>query len=139
MLICRRSTGEIELVWFQGINWINDKLKPGIEYIVFGKPTRFGNKFNIAHPEIDLVRKKTSKRGFLQPVYSVTEKFRVKHFDSKALSKFIQELLNHSADKIRETLPSPMMLLRNLISKKDALYNIHMPESMNCLPEPSTV
>src|SRR5687767_7106076 len=54
-LVAQFSDGksEIELVWFQGINWINEKIKPGPEYIVFGKPSRFGSRFNIAHPEIE--------------------------------------------------------------------------------------
>ncbi len=127
------QTGEIELVWFQGINWISDKLKPGIEYVVFGKPTRFGSKFNIAHPEVDVALEKNSHTGFLQPVYSIPEKLRVKHFDSKALSKFIQELLKHSSEKIRETLPPSIIVSERLISKRDALYNIHMPQSQEWL------
>ena len=49
------KTGTIELVWFKGIKWIKDKIKPDIEYIVFGKPSIYNNKFNIAHPEIDAV------------------------------------------------------------------------------------
>src|SRR5688572_9378113 len=98
------QTGEIELVWFQGINWINENLKAGVEYIAFGKPSRFGNKFNIAHPEIDLAVTKNSNEGFLQPIYSITEKLRAKHFDSKTFSKLIRELLALSANKIRETL-----------------------------------
>jgi ATP-dependent DNA helicase RecG len=127
------KTGEIELVWFQGINWISDKLKPGIEYVVFGKPTRFGSKFNIAHPEVDVALEKNSHTGFLQPVYSIPEKLRAKHFDSKALSRFIQELLKHASEKIRETLPLSIIASERLISKRDALYNIHMPLSYEWL------
>ncbi len=127
------STGEIELVWFQGINWISDKIKPGTEYIVFGKPNRYGNKFNIAHPEVDILTDKTEKGGFLQPVYSTTEKLRVRYLDSRALSKFMNELLNLSKDKIRETLPRPMVMQEKLLSKKDALFNIHVPRSLELL------
>ena len=125
-------TGEIELVWFQGINWINDKIKPGIEYTVFGKPSRYGNKFNIAHPELD-VTEKNGKGGFLQPVYSVTEKLKARYLDSKALAKFIQELLIHSSDKIRETLPPDMVKSEQLLSKKESVFNIHDPRSLELL------
>ena len=127
------ETGEIELVWFQGINWINEKLKPGVEYIAFGKPSRFGNKFNIAHPELDVAAAKNSNEGFLQPIYSITEKLRAKHFDSKTFSKLIHELLALSANKIRETLSSQIINSENFLSKKDALYNIHVPTTFELL------
>ena len=126
-------TGEIELVWFQGINWINDKIKPGIEYTVFGKPSRYGNKFNIAHPELDVATEKNGQGGFLQPVYSITEKLKARHLDSKALAKFIQELLIQCSDKIRETLPSDMVASEKLLSKKESLFNIHNPRSHELL------
>src|SRR5688572_26254674 len=126
-------TGEIELVWFRGINWINDKLKPGVEYIAFGKPTRFGNKFNIAHPELEVALEKNNNEGFLQPIYSITEKLRAKHFDSKAFSKLIRELLTISGSKIRETLPRQIIESENLLSKKEALYNIHVPATFELL------
>jgi ATP-dependent DNA helicase RecG len=59
------GTGEIELVWFQGINWVKEKIKAGVEYVVFGKPNRFGRKLSIAHPEIEPVTAKTGQGGLL--------------------------------------------------------------------------
>lgn len=53
------ETGELELVWFQGITWTLDKVKPGIEYVIFGKPNRYGKKISIAHPEVDLLSEKS--------------------------------------------------------------------------------
>src|SRR5690349_6693652 len=126
-------TGEVELVWFQGINWINEKIKVGVEYVVFGKPARFGSRFNMAHPEIDVVTQKSEHGGFLQPVYPLTEKLRGRHLDSKALIKLIQGLLLLSKEKIRETLPVKIITQRKMISKKDALLNIHFPESYELL------
>jgi ATP-dependent DNA helicase RecG len=126
-------TGDLELVWFQGISWINDKIKPGVEYIAFGKPTRFGNKFNIAHPELDVAGSININEGFLQPIYSTTEKLRQKNFDSKALSKLVRELLNISVNKIRETLPKTIIQSENFLSKKEALYNIHVPTTFELL------
>src|SRR6187399_1735467 len=102
-------TGEVELVWFQGINWINEKIKVGVEYVVFGKPARFGSRFNMAHPEIDVVTQKSERGGFLQPVYPLTEKLRTRHLDSKALVKLIQDLVILSKERIRETLPSKII------------------------------
>jgi ATP-dependent DNA helicase RecG len=86
------ETGELELVWFQGIQWVLDKIKPGIEYVVFGKPNRYGSKLSIAHPEIELISNKIDVGGFLQPVYSITEKLRARHIDSKFIGKCQQEI-----------------------------------------------
>jgi ATP-dependent DNA helicase RecG len=127
------DTGELELVWFQGINWINEKLKIGVAYIVFGKPARFGSKFNIAHPEIDVLTQKNEQGGFLHPVYPLSEKLRTRHVDSKAIAKLIQELLIQANDKIRETLPQHLLSKDNLIGKKEALINIHFPKSTDLL------
>lgn len=123
------TTGEMELVWFQGIKWAQDKLKPGIEYVVFGKPNRFGSKFSIAHPEIDPVTTANSSGGYLQPVYPLTEKLKARYIDSKAISKLQRELLVLAKDKIRETLPTGMLDQFRLIHKQQALINIHFPQS----------
>jgi ATP-dependent DNA helicase RecG len=93
LLRLKTTTGEIELVWFQGIKWVQDKLKPGIEYVVFGKPNQFGKKYNIAHPEIEPVTTSNTQGGYLQPVYPLTEKLKSRYIDSKAISKLQRELL----------------------------------------------
>lgn len=127
------DTGELELVWFQGINWITEKLKTGVAYVVFGKPARFGSKFNIAHPEIEVLTQKNEQGGFLHPVYPLSEKLRTRHIDSKAIAKLVQELLIQANDKIRETLPQHLLSNDNLIAKKEALINIHFPKSTDLL------
>ena len=58
------DSGELELVWFQGINWVNEKIKPGVEYCVFGKPNLFGFKYSIAHPEFDVLKETLGKQAF---------------------------------------------------------------------------
>jgi len=129
------GSGDIELVWFQGINWINEKIKAGagIEYVVFGKPSLFGRKFNIAHPEIDVLTEAKEKGGFLQPVYPLTEKLRAKHLDNRAISKIIQTLLIQADGKIRETLPHKILADENLLSKKESVMNIHFPANYELL------
>lgn len=127
------ETGELELVWFQGINWINEKLKIGVSYVIFGKPARFGSKFNIAHPEVEVLTQKNEHGGFLHPVYPLSEKLRTRRIDSKAIAKLVQELLTQASDKIRETLPAYLLSNDNLIAKKDALINIHFPKSAELL------
>ncbi len=127
------ETGELELVWFQGIQWVLDKIKPGIEYVVFGKPNRYGSKLSIAHPEIELISNKIDVGGFLQPVYSITEKLRARHIDSKFIGKCQQEILKGAQSHIRETLTSPILSSLKLINKKDALLHIHFPQSQEWL------
>lgn len=129
----RDSTGEIELIWFQGITWVIDKLKTGMEYIVFGKPTRYGSKFNIAHPEIEVSSERKYTSHTFHPVYPLTDKLRSRHIDNKTMSKLIQQLLELSVDKIRESLPEYLLREKRLIAKKEALVNIHFPESLEVL------
>jgi ATP-dependent DNA helicase RecG len=129
------GSGQLELVWFQGINWILEKIKPGIDYVIFGKPSRYGSKINIAHPEIEPLVAKEEKTQSLQPVYSLTEKLRTKHIDSKAISKLMADLLILSKDKIRETLPANVLTTQKLIAKKQALGNIHFPENIGALTD----
>lgn len=126
-------TGEIELVWFQGIPWVLDKIKPGLEYVVFGKPNRFGRTLSIAHPEIEPVTAKNESTGFLQPVYSITEKLRTRHIDSRFLNKLVQEVLRMAQPHIRETLPESLKKTEALIAKKDALQHIHFPQNQEWL------
>lgn len=127
------GTGEIELVWFQGINWVKEKIKTGVEYVVFGKPNRYGRKLSIAHPEIEPVTGKTDKGGSLQPVYSLTDKLRSKHMDSRFLLKLVEDVLRMSEPYIRETLPAGMIEGERLIPKKAALQQIHFPKDVSQL------
>ncbi|MEQ8362277.1 MAG: ATP-dependent DNA helicase RecG [Cyclobacteriaceae bacterium] len=126
-------TGELELVWFQGINWVLSKIKPGIEYIIFGKPNRFGRTISIAHPEVEPVTISKEKKGFLQPVYPLTERLRSKYVDNKFLVKLQRELLTTAINHIRETLPEGLIKKQQLVSKKEALINIHFPQSHQLL------
>lgn len=127
------GTGSLELVWFQGINWVTGKLKPGVEYVVFGKPTRFGSKFNIAHPEIDVFTEVSAKAHSLRPVYPLTEKLRGKHIDNKVLSRLQQELLILAKDHIQETLPLHLLHEHGFISKREASFAIHFPKNHESL------
>lgn len=123
------DTGTLELVWFQGINWVAEKIKPGISYVIFGRPSRFGDRINIVHPEIEVITEKNERGGFLHPVYSITEKLRTRQLDSKALSKLIGQLLTMAKERIRETLPPALIREKRLTSKGEALFQIHFPEN----------
>ncbi|MFN7495687.1 MAG: ATP-dependent DNA helicase RecG [Cyclobacteriaceae bacterium] len=121
--------GEIELVWFQGINWVMQKVKPNVDYVVFGKPSRYGSKLSMAHPEIDVLTEKSEKGGYLQPVYPLTDKLRNRYIDNKFIIKLQQDLLKAAISHIRETLPASIVQQQKLIGKKEAIINIHFPRN----------
>lgn len=121
--------GEIELVWFQGINWVMQKVKPNVDYVVFGKPLRYGSKLSMAHPEVDVLTEKSEKGGYLQPIYPLTDKLRNRYIDNKFITKLQQDLLKAAMAHIRETLPTYMVQQQKLIGKKEAIINIHFPRN----------
>ena len=82
------DTGFIELVWFQGAQWILKKIKVNVDYIVYGKPALYGSKLNIVHPEIEPLTEAALHRG-LEPVYGTTERLKNSHVDSKAIAKLL--------------------------------------------------
>jgi ATP-dependent DNA helicase RecG len=123
------GTGILELVWFQGIAWFEKNLRANTEYIVYGKPVAFGGRWSITHPEIDLITAENESGGYWQPVYPLTEKLRKKFLDSRALSRMIRNLLEISRNHIRETLPANLVRKYRLVSKADALWNFHLPQS----------
>jgi len=127
------ETGEIECVWFRGIPWIAKKLVNGVEYVLYGKPTQFKNKLNIPHPELEIASQFKLEGGYLQPVYSSTEKLRRKYLDSKGIGQLIRNLLERALDHIRETLPPQLINDYKLIGKKQAIHNIHFPENNGLL------
>ena len=128
------DTGVIELVWFAGAKWLLDKLKGDKEFIVFGKPTLFNGVPNIPHPEIEEVSEENTRfASALQPVYNTTEKMKAKSLDSRGLSKIIKTLVLQIHKNIPETLSDEMLNDFKLISREQALKNIHLPESTDVL------
>lgn len=121
------ESGEIELVWFKGIQWVTKKLRPGVDYVVFGKPSAFGRKINIAHPEVEVLTTQNEQASFLQPVYHTSEKMKAKYIDSKALSKIIRQVMLLAEPHIQETLPDNLLEQFSLLDKKLALWHIHFP------------
>ena len=122
------KTGVLELVWFQGIQWVSEKIKPGVEYVAFGKPSRFGYNFNMPHPELDVWTDNFDKAQSLRPVYPLTEKLRAKYIDNKILGKLVHELLTQSKNHITETLPASILRKHELVGKQHAMQNIHFPK-----------
>lgn len=121
------ETGEMEMTWFKGIQWILKKLPPGAVYIFFGKPAQFGRKWSIAHPEMEPLSQSAEKRNSFQPVYSTTEKLRARFLDSRGISKIMEQLIQVCLPHIQETLPQDLLQQFQLIGKQDAVREIHFP------------
>jgi ATP-dependent DNA helicase RecG len=132
------DTGVMELVWFQGLKWVEKNLTVGKAYILFGKPGSFNGKTQMSHPEIDLYSPGAMQRKgnmTLQPVYSSTEKLKQFSLDSKGIQKLVATLLEQYARDIRENLPMYIINKFKLMSRQDAFKNIHFPEDVNKLAE----
>lgn len=128
------KTGHLELVWFQGLKWLSGKYLPGKEYIVFGKPTVYNGKINIAHPEVTEVKEEEiQKLNVLQPMYSSSEKAKLKGLDSKGMMKLIRTLLPLAAGKIPEILPQSTVSSLKMLSREEAIMQIHFPTDTSLL------
>ncbi len=121
------DSGTIELVWFKGAKWMLGRLKRNVEYVAFGKPNRFGQKFSIAHPELESLSARATESGTLQPIYTTTEKLKRCRVDSKAISRIQKNLLQKAYPHIPETLPAHLIEQYRLLAKQDALRAIHFP------------
>ena len=131
------DTGSIELVWFKGIKWVAESLRnPDRIYIVYGKPSVFNRKFNIAHPEIEVageVSEEFSQR--LHPVYSSSERLASKGLNSKGISKLMRNLILQLDSSFPEVLNLRMVQTLKLMPRYDALSSIHFPRNEKDLEE----
>jgi ATP-dependent DNA helicase RecG len=128
------DTGQMELVWFQGHKWIRESLKLNEMCVIFGKCTSFGNTFNMAHPEIELMTEhEQSLRSAMQPVYPSTETLANRGISNRVINKMMQQLFLETQAKFAETLPDYLTAELKLIPKNAALFNIHFPKSAEAL------
>lgn len=127
------ATGTMELTWFQSVAYWEKNLKRDMEYVVYGKPTAFQGRFQILHPEMDLLTPENAVSGGFQPIYSLTEKLRKKYVDSKTIARWQRNLLEIAHNQIHETLPQSLIEKYRLINKGQALYNIHLPHNAQWL------
>ena len=130
---CCDETGCIELVWFQGVKWIEKSLVSGVDFLFYGKPGSFNGQIQMTHPEMEVYKGPQISEKFFQPIYPLTEKLRKKYVDSKLIASLQKSLLEVSFPYIRETLPQEIIQQFKLISKQEALYHIHLPQSENWL------
>lgn len=126
-------TGVVDLVWFQGIKFLVGKYKVHQEYIVFGKPSVFNGRINIAHPDIDDASElKLSTMG-LQPYYNTTEKMKRSSLNSHAIEKMMSAVVQQLREPLPETLSPSILAEHHLMPLTDALINIHFPANPELL------
>ena len=128
------DSGEMELVWFRGQKWIRENLKLNVPYVIFGKVNWFNGSFSMPHPEMELLKdhEKGIKIG-MQPVYPSTEKLSNKGITNRVTGKLIQQLFLETSGRFKETLSPELVKELNLISKSEAIFNIHLPKNQELL------
>ena len=133
------DTGEIELVWFRNYDYFFKKLNTTDTYIIYGRPTLFNRKFNIAHPEIETIEER-QKKSFLklQPVYPSTEKLLKKGFNTRLWTQIMTALFNEVGLNFKESLPGYILQELKFLNKNQALFNIHFPQSLELLNKAQT-
>lgn len=128
------GTGVADLVWFQGIKFVEGKYKCHEEYVVFGRPTVFGGRVNIAHPDIDPADSMMLSSMGLRPYYNTTEKMKRMNMTSSAMEKLVTNLFNAiKEDTIDETLSHSLIQAHHLMPLGEALYNVHFPRNAEML------
>lgn len=123
------GSGTLDLIWFQGARWIRTTLKPGVDYVVFGKPNFFKGQISIPHPEIDVLSAENNLVGgkSLQPVYHSSEKLISKGLNSKGIERLQKTLIQQVFGKLPEHLPYNICAKWNLMPLNKALKEVHFP------------
>ena len=127
------GTGIIDLVWFQGIKYLLEHYKTRTEYIVFGKPTVFNGRINVAHPDMDPSGELTLSTMGLQPYYNTTERMKRGFLNSHGLEKLMKNALALLQEPLAETLPPRLVEEHHLMSLDEAIRNIHFPKNPELL------
>jgi ATP-dependent DNA helicase RecG len=128
------DTGTMDLVWFRGHKWIRDSIKLNTPYVIFGKTNWFNNVYNMPHPEMELLDEhEKSLRSAMQPIYPSTEKLTNKGITNRVITKIMQQLFLETKGQFVETLSLNVISELQLISKSDALFNVHFPKNQELL------
>ena len=128
------ETGEMELVWFRGQKWIRENLKLNTPYVIFGRCNWYSGKFSMPHPEMELLTEhELGVKVMMQPVYPSTEKLGNSGITNRVINKLLQQLFIETKGKFMETLSDSLLHELKLISKSEALFNIHFPKNQEYL------
>lgn len=130
------GTGSLELVWFKGLKYVEDKYKLGQTYVVFGKPSVYGRQLSIAHPDIETPAESSGQpQAGLQPFYSTTETMKAYYLNSKAMHTIIGNLIRSFQDRMPETLPASLVRQHTLMPLHEALVQMHLPVNQALLKQ----
>ncbi|SEL96991.1 ATP-dependent DNA helicase RecG [bacterium A37T11] len=123
------DTASIELVWFQGVRWLEEHLKVNTVYLLFGKPNFFNNQLSITHPELEVYDRSANSTGniHLQPVYGSTEKLKRLSLDTKGIQRLQASTFELLYPTLTDDLPEYLRVKYGLISLPEALKGIHFP------------
>lgn len=128
------DTGKMELIWFRGHKWIRENLKLNTPYVIFGKTNWYNGTFSMPHPEMELVADyKKNLRTAMQPVYPSTEMLLKKGITNRVIMKLMQEVLQQTGLKFSESISPGLIEELKLLSKAEALFNIHFPKNQELL------
>ncbi len=128
------ETGEMELVWFKGLKYILQSVRVNSSYIVYGKPTLFKGRYNITHPEMETLEDARILQGIgLKPVYNTTAKLSAKGLNSNGIARLTKQAVEEARSYITETLPSHITEPLRLMSRSEALFQVHTPTNTQTL------
>ena len=127
------GTGVVDLIWFQGLKYVLSKYKVRQQYVVFGRPSVFNGRINIAHPDIDLAEEVNFSTMGLQPYYSTTEKMKRSMLNSHAIEKMVKNIIQQLQTPLPETLSSTIISVNHLMPLTEALMNVHFPANAEIL------
>lgn len=128
------ETGEMELVWFRGQKWIKEQLKINLPYVIFGRTNWFNGSFSMPHPEMDLLTDhEQGLRITMQPIYPSTEKLSNKGISNRVQSNLVKQLFAEANASFPETLSDQVLDDLKLLSRTEALFNIHFPRDQHLL------
>ncbi|WP_223033303.1 ATP-dependent DNA helicase RecG [Hanstruepera marina] len=128
------NTSTMELVWFRGHKWIRENLKLKTDYVIFGKTNWFNGKFSMPHPDMELLKDHEKNiQSAMQPIYPSTEKLTNKGVSNRVIIKIMQQLFTETKGRFVETLSPELLNNQKLISKSQALFNVHFPQNQELL------
>lgn len=118
-----------DLVWFQGTKYVLNTYKVGVEYIVFGKPSVYGGRYQFAHPDIDEATELKLAEMGMQPHYGTTDRMKKSGITSRAMEKLTKGLLEQMQAPLAETLPPFITNALHLVSRDEAMRGVHYPHN----------
>ncbi|PQJ33070.1 ATP-dependent DNA helicase RecG [Nonlabens arenilitoris] len=130
------GTGSMELVWFKGQKYFKDNLKLNVPYVIYGKVSKYGSKYNVAHPDVELLKDHRSRQqSAMTPIYPSTEQLTKRNVTNKMMVRMMQQLFSEVQHSFTETLSDQIRSQHQLVDKNTAMYNAHFPKSAALLQQ----